>query len=89
MELPVRVTSLSATMLPLLCIVSTERLIDWACKLAPPSTRFVFGAKYRVGTSTVSVLPFGNTTDLLTKSTTSSLRFFCSDSVNPLPNTID
>ena len=63
--------------------------MDWACKLAAPSTRFVFGAKYRVGTSTVSVLPFGNTTALLTRSTTSSLRFFCSASVKPLPNAID
>ena len=63
--------------------------MDWACKLAAPSTRFVFGAKYRVGTSTVSVLPFGNTTALLTRSTTSSLRFFCSADVKPLPNAID
>ena len=79
----------SAIILPLLLSLSTVKLIDAPCTLAPPSAFFVLGAKYNVGTKTVSVFPFGNTTDLLTNNTTSSLRLFCSANVNSRPKAID
>ena len=87
--LPCTVIASSATMLPRLCIVPTCKLIDWACIFAAPSTRCVVGAKYNIGTSKVSVLPFGNTTGWLTSITTSSVNCCCSDSVNPCPSVID
>ena len=80
---------LSAIILPLLFSLSTFKLIDSPCILAPLSSLFVLGAKYNVGTKTVSVFPFGNTTELLTNNTTSSLRLFCSATVNSRPKAID